>query len=53
MVVGPEGGISDQEVEVFAEAGALVCVLGRNILRASAAGPVALGLLSRAIGRYC
>ena len=53
VVVGPEGGISDQEVEVFAEAGALVCVLGRNILRASAAGPVALGLLSRAIGRYC
>ena len=26
---------------------------GGNILRASAAGPVALGLLSRAIGRYC
>ena len=53
VVVSPEGGISDQEVEVFVEAGALVCVLGRNILRASAAGPVALGLLSRAIGRYC
>ncbi|MUH59081.1 16S rRNA (uracil(1498)-N(3))-methyltransferase [Bifidobacterium canis] len=52
VVVGPEGGISEQEVDAFRTAGALVCVLGSNILRASAAGPVALSLLSRAVGRY-
>lgn len=52
VVVGPEGGISEDEVAAFAKAGAHVCVLGSNILRASAAGPVALSLLSRALGRY-
>ncbi len=39
VVVGPEGGISDAEVASFTEAGAEVCVLGNNILRASTAGP--------------
>ncbi len=52
VVVGPEGGISDAEIESFLDAGAACCVLGENILRASAAGPVALSLLSRAVGRY-
>ena len=51
VVVGPEGGISEDEVERFREAGAHVCVLGTTILRASAAGPVALSLLARALGR--
>ncbi|NEG89305.1 16S rRNA (uracil(1498)-N(3))-methyltransferase [Bifidobacterium aerophilum] len=51
VMVGPEGGISDAEVEAFRDAGAHVCVLGSTILRASAAGPVALTLLSRALGR--
>ena len=52
VVVGPEGGVSDDEVEAFAKAGAHICVLGDNILRASTAGPVALSLLSRSLGRY-
>ena len=52
VVVGPEGGISEDEVARFVEAGAHSVVLGRNILRASTAGPVALSLLSRALGRY-
>ena len=52
VVVGPEGGISEAEVDAFVGAGAECCVLGTNILRASAAGPVALALLSRAVGRY-
>lgn len=52
VVVGPEGGISEDEVAAFAKAGAKVVVLGGNILRASTAGPVALSLLSRALGRY-
>ena len=52
VVVGPEGGISEQEVADFTNAGAVSCVLGTNILRAATAGPVALSLLSRALGRY-
>ena len=51
VVVGPEGGISDAEIESFTNAGAEACVLGSNILRASTAGPVALSLLARALGR--
>ncbi|WP_418968551.1 16S rRNA (uracil(1498)-N(3))-methyltransferase [Alloscardovia omnicolens] len=52
VVVGPEGGISDEEVREFANAGAHVCVIGHNILRASSAGSVALALLSRVLERY-
>ncbi len=52
VVVGPEGGISDHEIAQFAAAGARVCVLGSSIMRASSAGPVALSLLSRALGRF-
>ncbi|WP_421776568.1 16S rRNA (uracil(1498)-N(3))-methyltransferase [Gardnerella sp. KA00255] len=52
VLVGPEGGISEDEVSMFVDAGAKSCVLGSNILRASAAGPVALSLLSRVLGRY-
>jgi 16S rRNA (uracil1498-N3)-methyltransferase len=52
VVVGPEGGISDHEIGQFAGAGAQVCVLGPTIMRASSAGPVALALLSRALGRF-
>jgi 16S rRNA (uracil1498-N3)-methyltransferase len=52
VVVGPEGGISDDEVDQFTSAGADVCVLGANIMRASTAGPVALSLLARALGRF-
>ncbi|KAB5606825.1 16S rRNA (uracil(1498)-N(3))-methyltransferase [Bifidobacterium jacchi] len=51
VVVGPEGGIGEDEVQAMADAGAHVCVLGSTILRASVAGPVALTLLSRALGR--
>lgn len=52
VVVGPEGGIAEDEVTQFVQAGAVSCVIGSTILRASTAGPVALALLSRAIGRY-
>lgn len=52
VIVGPEGGISEQEVVQFVEVGAVSCVLGKNILRAATAGPVALSLLARALGRF-
>lgn len=52
VVVGPEGGISEEEIGQLVEAGAVSCVLGRTILRASCAGPVALALASRILGRF-
>lgn len=52
VVVGPEGGISEKEVADLVAAGAHSVVIGRNILRASTAGPVAFSLLSRVLGRW-
>lgn len=52
VVVGPEGGISDGEAEALTGAGAVACTLGTNILRASTAGPAALTLLARILGRF-
>jgi 16S rRNA (uracil1498-N3)-methyltransferase len=46
VVVGPEGGITDREIEALTEAGARPVRLGRTILRASSAGPAALAVLS-------
>ena len=48
LVVGPEGGITDAELDVFRTAGAAAVRLGPTVLRASTAGVVAAGaLLSR------
>jgi 16S rRNA (uracil1498-N3)-methyltransferase len=48
IVVGPEGGISDDELAAFAEAGAEPLRLGRSVLRTSTAGvAAAAALLSR------
>lgn len=51
VIVGPEGGISEEEVARFVAAGAKSCILGNTILRASSAGPVALSVLSYLVGR--
>lgn len=50
VVVGPEGGLSDDEVQSLRAAGALVAGLGPRILRAETAGPVALALLQSRYG---
>ena len=47
VVVGPEGGISEQEVSDFVGAGAQSVVLGSNILRASTAGPLPVARYAR------
>jgi 16S rRNA (uracil1498-N3)-methyltransferase len=50
IVVGPEGGISDEELAAFAEAGAEPLRLGRSVLRTSTAGvAAAAALLSRTL----
>jgi 16S rRNA (uracil1498-N3)-methyltransferase len=45
LVVGPEGGITDDEVAALSAAGATVVRLGPTILRTSTAAAVALGAL--------
>jgi 16S rRNA (uracil1498-N3)-methyltransferase len=46
LIVGPEGGISDEEVAAFEDVGAQVASLGDSVLRASLAGAMGIGVLS-------
>ncbi|MFF0787825.1 16S rRNA (uracil(1498)-N(3))-methyltransferase [Streptomyces spiralis] len=52
LVVGPEGGVSPEELAVFEEAGAKAYVLGRTVLRTSTAGTAAAALLMGRTGRW-
>jgi len=52
LVVGPEGGISDEELERLTSAGAERVLLGQTVLRTSTAGPAAIAVLSVALGRW-
>ncbi len=51
LVVGPEGGITPEELQALEEAGARVVRLGAEVLRSSSAGPAALAVLNAA-GRW-
>ena len=52
LVVGPEGGISDDELTTLTAAGARRVRLGPTVLRTSTAGPAAIAVLSAALGRW-
>ncbi|MEU6675956.1 16S rRNA (uracil(1498)-N(3))-methyltransferase [Streptomyces sp. NPDC046925] len=52
LVVGPEGGVSPDELAAFAEAGAKPYRLGRSVLRTSTAGTAAAALLLGRTGRW-
>lgn len=45
FVIGPEGGVSPEELETFEAAGAVVLIMGRTVLRTSTAGATALTML--------
>lgn len=52
LVVGPEGGVSPEELAAFADAGAVPLRLGPTVLRTSTAGVAALSVLSSRLGRW-
>ncbi|WP_417511692.1 16S rRNA (uracil(1498)-N(3))-methyltransferase [Microbacterium sp.] len=52
LVVGPEGGISPEELAKLEAAGAERVRLGDTVLRTSTAGPAAIAVLSVALGRW-
>ena len=52
VVVGPEGGITDEESAAFRAAGAVACRLGPTVLRTSTAGTVAAAILLTRSGRW-
>ncbi|MER7012542.1 16S rRNA (uracil(1498)-N(3))-methyltransferase [Saccharopolyspora sp. NPDC000359] len=52
LVVGPEGGITREELAALTEAGAHVVRLGPTVLRASTAAAVALGALGVRTDRW-
>ncbi|MFE0425832.1 16S rRNA (uracil(1498)-N(3))-methyltransferase, partial [Streptomyces sp. NPDC058953] len=52
VVVGPEGGVSPEEIALFEAAGARPYRLGRSVLRTSTAGTAATALLLTRTGRW-
>ncbi|MFC4035508.1 16S rRNA (uracil(1498)-N(3))-methyltransferase [Streptomyces polygonati] len=52
LVVGPEGGVSPEELTAFAQAGAPPYRLGPTVLRTSTAGVAAAALLLTRTGRW-
>ncbi|HET7414198.1 MAG TPA: 16S rRNA (uracil(1498)-N(3))-methyltransferase [Arthrobacter sp.] len=52
LIAGPEGGISDREVESLTASGAVPLQLGGNVLRSSTAGPAAVAILNHLLGRW-
>lgn len=52
LVVGPEGGITDDEIGALTGAGGLAVRLGPTVLRTSTAGAVATGILLSRTARW-
>jgi 16S rRNA (uracil1498-N3)-methyltransferase len=46
IIIGPEGGLTDEEIVAFTEAGAKIALMGRPILRSAHAGIAAVSAVS-------
>jgi len=49
IIIGPEGGITNEEIEIFKSAGAKVALMGRPILRSAHAGLAAVSAVNALI----
>jgi 16S rRNA (uracil1498-N3)-methyltransferase len=49
IIIGPEGGITTDEIELFKSAGAKVALMGRPILRSAHAGLAAMSAVNALI----
>lgn len=52
LVIGPEGGITPEELAAYRRRGAIAVRLGASVLRTSTAGPAAIAVLSARLGRW-
>jgi 16S rRNA (uracil1498-N3)-methyltransferase len=52
LVVGPEGGITDNELSLFEKAGARVAQMGETVFRSAHAGGFSLAAISTLLGRW-
>ncbi|WP_261622969.1 16S rRNA (uracil(1498)-N(3))-methyltransferase [Nesterenkonia marinintestina] len=52
LIVGPEGGVSEEELDRLRRAGAVPMLLGPHVLRTSTAGPAALAAVQILLGRW-
>ena len=52
IIIGPEGGISDDEIAQFESANGAALQLGENVLRSAHAGFAALSAIAVMIGRW-
>lgn len=52
VIVGPEGGLTETEIDTLESVGARSARMGPSVMRASTAGTVALGAIMVALGRW-
>ena len=52
LIVGPEGGVSAEELDRLTAAGAHLALLGPTVMRTSTAGTVAAGVILAATPRW-